>query len=79
MDNHPHPLLIYVHYLEKFTERELEVFALLIEVIGNQDLADKLCVSYTTVRTHRRNIFIKCGVHTIAELINCYYSQTRNS
>lgn len=44
--------------------RETEVFTLLAKGKDAQSIADELCVSYNTSRTHVRNIYTKCGVHS---------------
>jgi DNA-binding CsgD family transcriptional regulator len=41
----------------------------------NHQIAEKLFISYETVRSHRKNILTKTGASNTAALIN-YYHQT---
>lgn len=55
--------------LERLTPREKEVLRLMAEGISSRDIADKLGISYTTVRTHIRSLGSKLGVHSKLEAI----------
>lgn len=44
------------------SKREMEILQLVIEGISYPDIAEKLCISYGTVRTHVKNIFEKLHV-----------------
>jgi LuxR family transcriptional regulator of csgAB operon len=44
------------------TQRELEILTMLISGTKNEDIADKLCISAHTVKTHIYNIFKKINV-----------------
>lgn len=46
------------------TKREAEVFVLMAKGKDAQSMAEELCVSLSTVRTHVRNIYTKCDVHS---------------
>jgi len=60
---HPHaPTLI-----EPLSERELEVLCLLAEGQTNQEIAQALCVSINTIKTHLKNIYGKLGVNSRRE------------
>jgi DNA-binding CsgD family transcriptional regulator len=59
----------------KLSIREIEVLGLIMQGNTNQDIADKLFISYETVRSHRKNILEKTGAKNTAALIN-YYHQT---
>ena len=67
----------YMHRLQKadsspfsiLSSRQLEVFQLLADGKDTQEIASCLEVSPKTVRTHRRNIMKKLGIHSSAELI----------
>jgi PAS domain S-box-containing protein len=52
------------------TQRELEVLKLLTRGMSTQRVAGKLGISERTVRSHVRNIFKKCGVHSRVEAVS---------
>lgn len=47
---------------ESLSERETEVLKELAQGITNREIAEKLCISQATVKTHVLNIFTKLGV-----------------
>ncbi len=47
---------------DDLTDREREVLALLVEGLNNNEIADRLVVSPSTVKFHIANIFMKLGV-----------------
>jgi DNA-binding NarL/FixJ family response regulator len=51
------------------SEREREVFQLVAEGRANKEIADLLCVSPSTVETHRARIMEKLDVHSAAEIV----------
>lgn len=55
--------------LERLTPREKEVLRLMAEGAGSRDIASRLGISYTTVRTHIRSLGSKLGVHSKLEAI----------
>ncbi len=48
--------------------REIEVTKLLVEGLINKEIASRLSISLTTVITHRKNIFDKLGIKSVAGL-----------
>ena len=46
------------------SKRELEVLRLMAEGMSNSEIAERLYVSLSTVKTHSRNLFDKLGVAT---------------
>lgn len=50
------------------TEREIEILRLLCDGLSNEQISDKLHLSYDTVKWHRGNILIKCGCKNILAL-----------
>ncbi|KAF0235409.1 MAG: response regulator [Prolixibacteraceae bacterium] len=52
------------------TRREKEVLELIAAGLTNQEIADKLFISYTTVDTHRKNLLQKFEAKNVAVLIN---------
>jgi DNA-binding NarL/FixJ family response regulator len=54
---------------EKLTPREKQVLRLMAEGAASRDIASRLGISYTTVRTHIRSLGSKLGVHSKLEAI----------
>lgn len=52
----------HTNLTEPLSPRELEVLALLVEGLSNQDIADRLIISLATAKTHVRNILNKMAV-----------------
>jgi RNA polymerase sigma factor (sigma-70 family) len=55
--------------LERLTPREKEVLRMMAEGTSSREIAAKLGISYTTVRTHIRSLGGKLGVHSKLEAI----------
>jgi NarL family two-component system response regulator LiaR len=53
----------------KLTDRELEVLVLLAEGLTNQQSAQKLSISVSTLKFHMKNIYEKLGVYTRSEAL----------
>ncbi len=53
---------------EVLSPREIEVTKLLVEGLINKEIAARLSISLTTVITHRKNIFEKLGIKSLAGL-----------
>jgi DNA-binding NarL/FixJ family response regulator len=53
----------------RLTNREREVFQLVVEGRTNAQIADLLCISPKTVDNHRTRLMEKLGVHGTAELV----------
>jgi two-component system response regulator NreC len=54
---------------EELSEREREVMFLLVRGLTNQEIAEKLVVSGSTVQTHRSHILQKLGLETTVDLV----------
>lgn len=52
------------------TRREKEVLEQIAEGMTNQEIAEKLFISATTVDTHRKNLMLKFQAKNVAALIN---------
>jgi DNA-binding NarL/FixJ family response regulator len=52
------------------SKRELEVLQLMAQGLSNQEIADQLFVSLSTVKTHANNLFDKMGVERRTQAIN---------
>lgn len=61
-------------YQEKLSMREVDVLSLIMQGLSNKKIADRLFISFETVRSHRKNILRKVGVTNTAALVN-YYNQ----
>ena len=59
----------------KLSVREIEVLGLIMLGYTTKEIANKLFISYETVKSHRKNILEKTGAKNTASLIN-YYHQT---
>jgi DNA-binding NarL/FixJ family response regulator len=51
------------------TEREQEVFPLIVEGLSNKQIADILCISVKTVEKHKTSIMRKLGVNDVVGLV----------
>ncbi|HMS85835.1 MAG TPA: response regulator transcription factor [Nitrospira sp.] len=60
------------------TEREREVIRLVEQGFANKEIADRLCISDSTVRYHLTNIFDKVGVRSRQKLL-IYAHQFRST
>lgn len=56
--------------MDKLTDREKEVYALVITGQSNKEIGQKFCISNQTVRHHVNHIFSKLGVTSRIELIH---------
>jgi DNA-binding NarL/FixJ family response regulator len=54
----------------ELTNKENEILDLLASGYGNKEIADRLCVSVNTVRTHIYHIYEKLHVHNRVEALN---------
>lgn len=50
--------------------REREILFLLSEGLSSKEIADKLHISYDTVRTHRNNILKKTNFRTLTQAVS---------
>lgn len=57
------------------SQREKEIVKLFTEGLSTEEIAQKLCISFNTVNTHRRNIFTKLDVHTRHGLVAKAYKE----
>ena len=57
---------------EELTQRESEILALLSEGLSNKEIADRVSISYDTVRAHLRHIYEKLHVRGRTEAVRTY-------
>ena len=62
--------------LDMLSPREMEVLALISQSMTNEEIAEKLCLSSKTVKTHMRNIFAKAGIRNRVEAALLYTRHT---
>lgn len=55
--------------IESLSDREIEVLVLIDQGLTNREIADKLTVALSTVKTHINNIYGKLGVNTRVQAI----------
>lgn len=48
--------------------KEMDVVQLILNGFSSKQIAEKLFISFNTVKTHRRNIFIKTGIKKVTDL-----------
>mgnify|MGYP000003829808 FL=1 len=67
-------------HAHQFTQRESEVFELLLFHCTNQEIADRLFLSLGTVKTHVHNIFIKLDIKKRTQIFPLFeeYQQAAN-
>lgn len=53
----------------ELSAREKQVVRLMIEGLMNREIADRLCISESTVETHRKNIYRKTETNSVPRLI----------
>jgi len=56
------------HSLE-LTRREIELLQLIAEGLTLPQLAEKMCLGIETIRSYRKNLNVKLGVHNTAQLL----------
>ncbi len=61
---------------QSLTPREEEVLTLLSKGFANKEIAEKLAVSYETVRDHLKHIYEKLHVHSRTEAMARYFAST---
>ena len=64
--------------LNLLTTREREILGLLSKSLSNQEIAESLCISESTVKTHLRNTFRKLQVRSRSEAMSMLYNSGSN-
>jgi ATP/maltotriose-dependent transcriptional regulator MalT len=66
----PHPTEVQSSpLLDPLSDRELEVLRLVATGLSNQDIADKLVIAVSTVKSHTNKIFGKLAVQNRTEAV----------
>ncbi|HWY76851.1 MAG TPA: response regulator transcription factor [Verrucomicrobiae bacterium] len=63
---------------DELTQREDEVLVFLAEGLSNKEIADKVKISYDTVRAHLRHIYEKLHVRGRTEAVKRYLTSTKS-
>ncbi|HWQ45393.1 MAG TPA: LuxR C-terminal-related transcriptional regulator [Longilinea sp.] len=64
------PSAVIEPLIEPLSSREVEVLRLIDGGLSNQQIADRLCVAPSTVKTHINNIYGKMNVQTRVQAVN---------
>lgn len=59
---------------QKLSTREIEVFNLIVQGYTNKQIAEKVFLSFETVRSHRKHILHKTGCPNTVMLINYFHN-----
>lgn len=70
---HKHKLHEISELLKQLTRREMEVLSLAIKGMHNKSISKTLSISVETVKSHRKKIVSKVGLHRINDLLNILY------
>lgn len=63
----PDSVSIKIRY-EALSDREKEIIRLVAQGLSNKEIADRLCLSFHTVTTYRKNLSAKLNIHSTAAL-----------
>ena len=55
--------------LSELSNREIQIADLIVSGLTSPAIADQLFISLSTVKTHRKNIYKKLGIHSMIELV----------
>ena len=58
------------------SDREIEVMRCYYDGLTAEQIANKICLSIETVKTHKRNVFKRTNTHTLAEFF--LYAKSKN-
>jgi DNA-binding NarL/FixJ family response regulator len=62
---------------DQLTQREAEILVLLAEGLSNKEIADRVKISYDTVRAHLRHIYEKLHVRGRTEAVKAYLTSPK--
>jgi len=57
------------------TKREQEIIKLLAYEYSTKEIANHLCISYETAKTHRKNIILKLAIKNVAGAIRVAFQK----
>ncbi len=67
-----------IDFIESLTDKEFEILKLICEGKKDQEISEKLFISFSTVRTYIENIFLKGNVNNRTLLCCLYYNYIIN-
>ncbi|MDR3340350.1 MAG: response regulator transcription factor [Candidatus Symbiothrix sp.] len=53
----------------ELTRRECELLRLIVEDYSNIEIADKMCLGYETIKSYRKNLYVKLNAHNTGQLV----------
>jgi DNA-binding NarL/FixJ family response regulator len=59
---------------QRLSAREIEIFNLIVQGYTNKEIADKVFLSFETIRSHRKHILQKTGCANTVMLINYFHN-----
>jgi len=62
----------------ELTRREKEILSMIAHGMSNPNIAEKLCLSIDTIKTHRKNMMRKLDVNNTASLVKYALSRSSN-
>ncbi|MDR0295057.1 MAG: response regulator transcription factor [Prevotellaceae bacterium] len=59
----------------RLSRREQELLRLIVVGQSNNEIADKMCLGYETIKSYRKNLILKLNVHNTAQLVKIAIEQ----
>lgn len=63
-----------INELDSLTNKEYDVFKLLVDGYKMRDIAELLNVKYSTINEHTKNIYNKLNIHSQKDIIIKYHT-----
>jgi DNA-binding NarL/FixJ family response regulator len=57
------------------TGREQELLRLIVDGLSNEEIAESMNLGYETIKSYRKNLILKLGVHNTAQLVRMAIEQ----
>lgn len=64
--------------MPNLSNREMQVAELLAWGLSDKEIASELFISFDTVRTHHKNIYLKIEAKNVSDLTRWYFQETQN-
>ena len=59
----------------KLSRREQELLQFIVDGLSNNEIADKMCLGYETIKSYRKNLILKLDAHNTAQLVKIAMEQ----